>query len=446
LNLFKKKNLFFRCRKFLQKCKTKKIQSHIDFFSPLSCKQIYGAPIGGIGTGSIGRTFTGEFTRFQLVPGIYEHETSETNLFTVNIRKKFHSTYQQTLVTKKSSLKGFKYWNMEYPENNGIYYALYPESWTVYNLPGQNVNLTCHQISPVIPHNYKDSSLPVGLFNWTIENNNNEDIELSLMFTWQSGSASDKFELSDVSSKSFENYESNGANITGVKINQKLRNIPLEYLISARKTDNCSITYNCQFYPDNEESGTQLWYDLLNNGNLSNKEFNEKNKPQKDSNGSSKNLKLAVAVCVQVKVKANSKENIEFSLVWNMPNINFYDNQKSYNRFYTRYFPETNPNSALNIAAYAHANKPRWIEEIRTFQKPILDNKKLPTWYKVVIFNELYYISDGGTVWLDIKDDPSCKHEIVKEYGRFAYLEGHEYRMYNTYGNKFFLTVYFGTY
>ncbi len=61
----------------------------------------------------------------------------------------------------------------------------------------------------------------------------------------------------------------------------------------------------------------------------------------------------------------------------------------------------------------------------------------MPVWYKRVIFNELYFISDGGTVWFDIKDDVNCRHELVREYGRFAYLEGHEYRMYNTYDVHF---------
>lgn len=36
-----------------------------------------------------------------------------------------------------------------------------------------------------------------------------------------------------------------------------------------------------------------------------------------------------------------------------------------------------------------------------------------------------------------MKDDPTCKNEVVREYGRFAYLEGHEYRMYNTYDVHF---------
>ncbi len=225
-----------RCRSHIQECKSKNIAPYIDFLNPIKCQQIYGAPLGGIGTGSIGRTFTGDFARYQLIPGIYEHNTVEANMFTVCIRKNSRTIYQQALTTKRSQLKGFKYWNMAYSGEHATYYALYPESWIVYDLPGQNVLLTCHQLSPIIPNNYKDSSLPVGLFNWTVENNNSEDIELSLMFTWQSGSASDKFELSDVSSKSFSNYKNNDTNISGVLLSQKIKNIPLQYCIAAKNT------------------------------------------------------------------------------------------------------------------------------------------------------------------------------------------------------------------
>ncbi|KAM7540154.1 hypothetical protein Aperf_G00000026544 [Anoplocephala perfoliata] len=116
----------------------------------------------------------------------------------------------------------------------------------------------------------------------------------------------------------------------------------------------------------------------------------------------------------------------------------------------------------------------------------------LPTWYKSAIFNELYYISDGGTVWLDPLPDASSSErrgddelltpldevlrrnpnvilhrasdypinaeddgkangtlesadldvvrnrvKVGKEMGLFGYLEGHEYRMYNTYDVHF---------
>ena len=164
--------------------------------------------------------------------GMYENKIVEANMFTVNIRKQSQTVYQQSLITRKSTnLKGLKSWKMKFPAELGTYYALYPEAWSVYELPNQNVFLTCHQLSPFLPHNYKDSSLPVGLFNWTIENNNEEDIEFALMFTWQSGSASNKFELKNLDSRSFEK---NG--IAGIVLSQSLKNMPLDYCIAAIQT------------------------------------------------------------------------------------------------------------------------------------------------------------------------------------------------------------------
>ena len=47
----------------------------------------------------------------------------------------------------------------------------------------------------------------------------------------------------------------------------------------------------------------------------------------------------------------------------------------SLSRFYTRYFPETNKNTAQDIACYAHSQRTTWQKAIRDWQKPILDNK-----------------------------------------------------------------------
>ena len=85
---------------------------------------------------------------------------------------------------------------------------------------------------------------------------------------------------------------------------------------------------------------------------------------------------MAIAVCVQVKVKANSKENIDFSLVWNMPTFSFNgDKDKVNKRFYTKYFSDENENCALDISNYAQSQRAEWIRLIREWQKPILTNE-----------------------------------------------------------------------
>nr|XP_027303015.2 non-lysosomal glucosylceramidase-like [Anas platyrhynchos] len=64
----------------------------------------------------------------------------------------------------------------------------------VYELLGQNVVLTCHQVFLVIPYDYKDSSLPVGMFIWEVENNNEEPVDISIVFSLQNamGAKEDK--------------------------------------------------------------------------------------------------------------------------------------------------------------------------------------------------------------------------------------------------------------
>lgn len=61
----------------------------------------------------------------------------------------------------------------------------------------------------------------------------------------------------------------------------------------------------------------------------------------------------------------------------------------------------------------------------------------LPSWYKSALFNELYFVVDGGTVWVELPEDCDvsgglrseegglpAQPPVLKEYGRFAYLEG----------------------
>jgi non-lysosomal glucosylceramidase len=64
-------------------------------------------------------------------------------------------------------------------------------------------------------------------------------------------------------------------------------------------------------------------------------------------------------------------------------------------------------------------------------------SRSLPDWYKSALFNESYFIADGGSIWLDVSDDKTLP-EHVRNCGRFGYLEGHEYRMVNTYDVHFY--------
>ncbi|CAL8240337.1 unnamed protein product [Merluccius merluccius] len=117
---------------------------------------------------------------------------------------------------------------------------------------------------------------------------------------------------------------------------------------------------------------------------------------------------------------------------------------------YTRYFGTTG-DAAPALAHHALTHYTQWERRIDEWQRPILQDKALPAWYKSALFNELYFVADGGTVWTELPEDSDVSGGVrsaegglpaqpaaIKEYGRFAYLEGQEYRMYNTYDVHFY--------
>lgn len=58
--------------------------------------------MGGLGCGSIGRGFKGEFCRYQLKPGLYEYHTVEANQFILTVQDEERRTlYQQVLSSGK---------------------------------------------------------------------------------------------------------------------------------------------------------------------------------------------------------------------------------------------------------------------------------------------------------------------------------------------------------
>lgn len=58
--------------------------------------------MGGIGGGTIGRGFKGEFCRFQLKPGIYEYGVVDADQFIVTVQNNIGVTvYQNVLAVRE---------------------------------------------------------------------------------------------------------------------------------------------------------------------------------------------------------------------------------------------------------------------------------------------------------------------------------------------------------
>ncbi|CAI9730886.1 non-lysosomal glucosylceramidase-like [Octopus vulgaris] len=427
------------CKLWMRKHKEGK-RPFIDHMNALAYQPIYGAPIGGIGCGTIGRGYQGEFCRFQLVPGCYDHTTVLADQFIVCIRKRNKTVYQQVLSVKKPDNKCLNCWKWNLDPDHAIYHALYPHSWTIYDIPEHNVRLTCRQVSPIFPHEYQDTSLPCAVFVWTAENLGDEDLEVSIMFTFKNGRGVKEDRAGGCWNEYFHvSNDSPSEPVSGVQIHQSFQDMPCVYGIAVKHKPDLSVSHCVYFDPC--ASGEDIWQDLHEDGSLTKSEADLESKTEPTK----KNSECAVGVCCKCAVAAGGpSKQMEFSLSWDMPNIHFKSKGQNYRRRYTRWFGHTTQ-AAPQLCSYALNNYKTWEQKIETWQNTVLQNNDLPAWYKSALFNELYYVSDGGTVWLDPVPNPDLSSEtkeeipaVIKEFGKFAYLEGHEYRMYNTYDVHFY--------
>ncbi|KAM4689860.1 non-lysosomal glucosylceramidase, partial [Rhinophrynus dorsalis] len=396
------------------------------------------APLGGIGGGTITRGWRGEFCRWQLNPGLYHYKTVTENQFSVCIRRRGQTVYQQVLsLEQPHTLQG---WNWGYCGSHAFYHALYPRAWTVYQLPGQNITLTCRQVSPIIPHDYKDSSLPLALLIWEVENLSDEETEVTIMFTVRNGSGTRSDRAGGHWNEPFHMYHE-GVPVRGVLLHHCTSINPYTLGVAAREQPGTKVSYCTQFDPTG--MGQEVWKDLLEDGLL--------DSPPGPTPPTAKGKKTAAAVAAGCTVPPRGRGTLEFCLSWDMPKIQFGAGQKEHCRRYTRFFGSQG-DAAPALCQYGLTHYQDWEKKIEAWQEPILQNGDLPPWYKSALFNELYFMADGGTVWVEVPSDTSDEDDLLRvgsaslpgmrsllqEYGRFAYLEGQEYRMYNTYDVHFY--------
>ncbi|EGC29519.1 hypothetical protein DICPUDRAFT_158887 [Dictyostelium purpureum] len=444
---------------------------------------IMGVPIGGIGSGSINRGWRGDFVRWNMNSGLVTNETVDVDKFSVYINfddsnsasSSTGSTPSGTFTpngpnfdpsSTKSKQKAtvlypgkpknnlnLDVWNWGLKGENSCYFGLFPRAWTVYEEPHPDIKLVCKQISPVIPHNYQESSYPVGVYVWKIENNNkNSSADVSLMLTWQNSIGTKSDQDGGHYNKYFTLGDEPNKKIKGVTLIHRKEqrcaynssNIvyhdPMEYSIAVKDDPDVNITFNERFETTSRLDAANLWYTFNKKGELENIQDSRPSAPKKP---------IGAAVAAKVKVPAGGSKTIVFCIAWDQPITRFQLGSAYYKR-YTKFYGNKGGNSQ-RIAYDALQNYKSWDNQIAQWQNPIIQDAELPSFYKMALFNELYYLVDGGTVWThgSPQDQLPARYPLKTQLkpedisdpnhiGRFAYLESLEYLMYNTYDVHFY--------
>ncbi|XP_042517357.1 non-lysosomal glucosylceramidase [Macadamia integrifolia] len=376
----------------------------IDPFTRESCKPSasQGVPLGGMGSGSISRGFRGEFRQWQIIPGLREASPVMANQFSIFIsRDRGNKTYASVLAPGqheglgKSCDKGISSWGWNLGGQHSTYHALFPRAWTIYDgEPDPELKISCRQISPFIPHNYRESSLPTAVFVYTLVNTGRERAKVSLLLTWANSIGGISHLSGDHVNEPFIGKDG----VSGVLLHHKTSkdNPPVTFAIAACETQNVNVTVlPCFGLSDaSRVTAKDMWDTMVKDGH-----FDRENFDAGPSMPSSPGETLCAAVSASTWVEPHGKCTVAFSVAWSSPKVKFLKGC-SYNRRYTKYYG-TSERSALDIAHDALINYKWWEEEIEKWQNPILRDDKLPEWYKFTLFNELYFLVAGGTVWID---------------------------------------------
>lgn len=397
-----------------------------------------GVPLGGLGCGSIGRGWRGDFSRWQLRPGYIHHGTVHADQFSLYVKRDGEDPCSTTLSpVKPGDVDSLKGWNWGLQPSRATYHALFPRAWTVFDEPLPGIRLTSRQVSPFIPGDYRNSSFPQVVFIWNVENTGKNDAEVGLMFSFQNGSGLENDSAGGHHNQPFALPMATGVELRHIHRQVKARapaddnRTPLQiieddlaFAIAVKKSPGLKISTKTRFLASG--SGEDLWSDFSESGML---------KDNADLSPSQKGENIGGAVAARIKLKAGKSTEIAFSLSWDMPRIHFGFGRAHLRRYSVFYGAKGT--SAPKMARDALMHYPEWEKKIEAWQKPILTNLELPDWYKSALFNELYYLVDGGTIWAY----PESQKPDEKNMGHFAYLESHDYRMYNTYDVHFYSSI-----
>ncbi|HEY9809219.1 MAG TPA: GH116 family glycosyl hydrolase [Halomicronema sp.] len=398
----------------------------------------HGMPLGGFGAGCIGRSSRGDFNLWHLDGGEHTFKTLPACQFSI-----FEETAGQkqayALSTQPPEDDTLESWNW-YPattddgKTTGTYHALYPRSWFVY----ENIfktELTCEQFSPIWPDKYQENSYPIAIFEWTAHNPTDQPITLSIMLTWQNtvgwwtnliktpqvcvrddGSPVYEYQPSwGQSTGNFnewrEDFHRVGCLMNRVSIHDDIQEGDGQLCIATITNPGVEVYYHTRWNPAGD--GSEIWNSFATDGTLPDKQDETRADPSEQ---------IACALTIRLTLRPGKTRKIPFILAWDLPVTEFGAGNWRYRR-YTDFFGRDGKNT-WSMVRTALKLSDVWKENIEAWQNQIINQPDLPDWFKMALFNELYALTGGGTLWTAADErDPK---------GQFAVLECIDYRWYES--------------
>ncbi len=403
----------------------------------------HGMPLGGFGGGCVGRGVNGEFNLWHIDGGNHIFKSLPACQFSVFEQVEGETPQVYAMSTTPPSDGSLSSWAW-YPQGKGTYSALYPRSWFDYQ-GVFNSHIICEQFSPVWADNYQESSYPVGVFEWTIENPTDKEITISIMLSWQNTVGwftntikSPDVKVRDDGSPEYE-YQPRWGDSTG-NLNQLITdNFRVGFLFDRIRMDEqpqegegqwaiasvanpaVEVFHHGRWNPQGD--GSELWDHFAMNGTLPD---------HQDETPAQPGEQIASAMAIKFTIKPGKTKKIPFILAWDFPVTEFAQGIEYYRR-YTDFFGR-NAKNAWSIIRTTLKHHGMWRDRIIDWQKPILDRTDLPNWLKMALFNELYLLSQGCSLWTAATENDPVGQFGVTECLDYRWYESLDVRLYGSFG------------
>ena len=282
------------------------------------------------------------------------------------------------------------------------------------------------------PHNYQESSYPVAVFVWTATNPTQAPITLSILLSWENmvgwftnAAASPEIQQREDGSPFYDyvprlgrsqgsfNHLVTSDTAVGIVMDGSWRDSPGEgdgqFCIATPR--HAGVSHHCRW--SSAGDGADLWQSFSQSGILPN---------VADTTSAGVEERIGVGLAVKVTLAPGETQSVPFVLSWDLPITEFAAGKVAYRRYTD--FCDRSGRNAWPLAQEALNNYPDWQQQIVDWQQPILDRSDLPGWFKMALFNELYDMVSGGTLW-----SASCDRAPI---GEFGILECMDYRWYES--------------
>jgi non-lysosomal glucosylceramidase len=395
-----------------------------------------GAPVGGFGAGTFSRTYRGDFARWHIKAGVHKYVSVPANQFAMFQQAAGESEgFAQVLTNDHPKNGELSSWNWDYPVGAGEYAALFPKSWFDYKRDKFPAHVVLEQFSPVLPGNYKESSYPVAVYRWHAENPTNKAVTVSVLLSWTNMEGWFRAHTHDfqsalsqgnVNRPKKESLASSAGTMKGVVFDRDRANGTLnewdgQFTIAALESPGVEVFYQNEFLADGD--GKSVWTPFSKDGSLANS----------DTSWVSASEKIGGALAVRFTLQPGEKKIIPMAIAWDFPVVEFGLGRK-WNRRYTDFYGADGNNSwAIARDGLLHATE--WSDAIDAWQKPYINEENKPDWYRAMLFNELYTLTDGGTFWG--RPQGSDKNAPAT----FALLECFDYAYYGTLDVRFYASM-----